>query len=511
MLFAAVVATSLAGWAIVTNLSLVRTLHDPAAHHIDQATLLALVERGRGHQAFETAFEAGDSLFETRFNALDGGGANVGSGQRYTRIPRADLAGPTEWASHVPSRATGPNSSSCTGCHNQPYQDGAGGPESDVHRDPNHTGNLASMIHRNTPHTFGLGAVQRLAEEMTAALAAQRDAAVAQACSSGSPVNVALSAKGVSFGTLVVTVASTQPCTTDLDLSGVSGIDADLVVKPFQWKGNTASIREFARGACNNEIGMQPVELVGAGVDGDFDGVADEITIGDQTALAVYLASQPRPTTKLELEAHGLLATPLAPGEKSAIRRGSQVFADVGCAVCHVPSLSIDDPTFSEPSEETPYRDAVFPSGADPVALGVRPDFPVAMDLTQDQPENQLKDSSGNVVFRLGSFQKDAQGRAVVELYSDLKRHDMGPALAESIDETGCGSSVFLTRSLWGLGSTAPYLHDGRATTVTEAILEHGGEAAASSAAFQALPTPKQKDLVAFLESLVLYKLPESP
>ena len=101
--------------------------------------------------------------------------------------------------------------------------------------------------------------------------------------------------------------------------------------------------------------------------------------------------------------------------------------------------------------------------------------------------------------------------RAVVEIYSDLKRHDMGPGLAESIDETGCGSSVLLTRSLWGLGSTAPYLHDGRATTVTEAILEHGGEATASNAAFQALATPKQKDLVAFLESLVLYKLPESP
>jgi len=106
------------------------------------------------------------------------------------------------------------------------------------------------------------------------------------------------------------------------------------------------------------------------------------------------------------------------------------------------------------------------------------------MDLTEDQPENRIKDSSGNVIHRMGSFRKDAQGRAVVELFSDLKRHDMGPGLAESIDETGCGSSVFLTRSLWGLGSTAPYLHDGRATTVTEAILEHGGEAAASAAAF---------------------------
>src|SRR5262249_30043595 len=61
VLFAAVVATSLAGFAIVTNLSLVQTLHDPAAHHMDQARLLSLVQGGHGHQAFEAAFEAGDS------------------------------------------------------------------------------------------------------------------------------------------------------------------------------------------------------------------------------------------------------------------------------------------------------------------------------------------------------------------------------------------------------------------------------------------------------------------
>ncbi len=43
------------------------------------------------------AFELGDELFGTQFNALDGSGANVGRGQRFTRVPRADLKGPTEW------------------------------------------------------------------------------------------------------------------------------------------------------------------------------------------------------------------------------------------------------------------------------------------------------------------------------------------------------------------------------------------------------------------------------
>ena len=72
------------------------------------------------------AFEGGDELFETVFNALDGVGANVGQGQRFTRMPRADLRGFGEWANHVPARETGPNAASCNSCHNQPSDDGAG-------------------------------------------------------------------------------------------------------------------------------------------------------------------------------------------------------------------------------------------------------------------------------------------------------------------------------------------------------------------------------------------------
>jgi CxxC motif-containing protein (DUF1111 family) len=87
----------------------------------------------------------------------------------------------------------------------------------------------------------------------------------------------------------------------------------------------------------------------------------------------------------------------------------------------------------------------------------------------------------------------------------------MGPGLAEAIDEEGTGASVFLTENLWGVGSTAPYLHDGRATTLTEAILEHGGEADFTRSAFAALSLKEQQDLIAFLNNMVLYKLPPPP
>lgn len=72
----------------------------------------------------------------------------------------------------------------------------------------------------------------------------------------------------------------------------------------------------------------------------------------------------------------------------------------------------------------------------------------------------------------------------------------------------GSGAAVFLTANLWGVGSTAPYLHDGRATTLTEAILAHGGEAAGSRAAFQTLGPREQEQLLAFLHNLVLFKMP---
>jgi cytochrome c peroxidase len=186
------------------------------------------------------------------------------------------------------------------------------------------------------------------------------------------------------------------------------------------------------------------------------------------------------------------------------------VFQATGCSSCHVPSLTIADPVFSEPSKHPDYRDTVFPGGQDPASRGVNSVMPVKFDLTRDQPDNQIK-RSGRVYFRLGSFEKDRQGRAIVRLFGDLKRHDMGPGLAEAIDEEGTGASVFLTENLWGVGSTAPYLHDGRATTLTEAILAHGGEADASRSAFIDLSGREQQDLIAYLNNMVLYKLPPPP
>jgi CxxC motif-containing protein (DUF1111 family) len=143
------------------------------------------------------------------------------------------------------------------------------------------------------------------------------------------------------------------------------------------------------------------------------------------------------------------------------------------------------------------------------VAAGVDPKFPVTFDLTRDQPDNIILDQNGNVRARLGTLRKDAAGKALVELFSDLKRHDLGPLVAESIDEAGTGPSVFLTEALWGVGSTAPYMHDGGSTTLTEAIQRHGGEASGARSAFNSASNQRKSDLLDFLNNLVMFKLEE--
>ena len=500
---------SATAWAYYLNLALVDEQHDPQAEHIAQQDLAAMVANGDSQAAYEMAFSMGDELFEVQFNALDGVGANVGQGQRFTRVPRADLDGEGEWANHFPKRITGPNAESCNDCHNIPDDDGAGEAVTNAIRDPFHSGELGEFINRNTPHVFAPGVVQLVAEEMTAQFHGVVASATDRACQKNRTIARRLRFQRVNFGYIKVIPISTNPCTVEVDTSHVVGIDDDLIVRPFQWKGSVATLRGFNRDAGHNELGMQAVEITGAGVDGDFDGVTDELSVGDITGLTIYLAAQPRPTTLLELNSLGLLDPPLTRDEKRAIRDGRHVFQAIGCASCHTPRFKLSNTIFSEPSQNPAYQEEWFPAGQDPLAEGVDPNNPITFDITKDQLDNMVTDHHGNVIFHLGAFATDNRGRAIVELYGDLKRHDMGPELAESIDDEGIAASVFLTENLWGVGSTAPYLHDGRATTLTEAILYHGGEAEDSRLEFESLSAEERAELIAFLNNLVLFKMEE--
>lgn len=137
-----------------SELATVKAVHTPAFdEHVDQAELNELVEAGDHHAAFELAFELGDEIFESEFNAVDGGGAVVHGHERYSRVPRADQRDTGEWWRHTPARATGPNAAACNHCHIQGGDDGSGVAAANVHRDTLRNGQLAQFIQRATPPT----------------------------------------------------------------------------------------------------------------------------------------------------------------------------------------------------------------------------------------------------------------------------------------------------------------------------------------------------------------------
>lgn len=93
--------------------------------------------------------------------------------------------------------------------------------------------------------------------------------------------------------------------------------------------------------------------------------------------------------------------------------------------------------------------------------------------------------------------------------YTDLLVHDLGPGLDDGYTEGSVKSSEWRTAPLWGLGLSKDsqggrvhLLHDGRAKSIEEAILLHGGEAKNSHQRFNALNEDDKRKVITFLESL---------
>ncbi len=293
----------------------------------------------------------------------------------------------------------------------------------------------------NPPFLFGAGGVQQLAAEMTADLHAQREAARTRPGEA-----VRLRSKGVDFGHIVHLGVE-----GGFDTSDVEGVDDDLVVRPFGRKGEFATIRDFDRDALRFHFGIEPVEDVGADLDADGDGVANEIGVGAVSALEIFEVTLPRPVRDRPTKAS---------------RRGRRLFDALGCAACHRPTLVTRSTDLA----------LSLPSGSGgPHAV---------IDLRAKRP----------------GLAPSRRGGVRVPLFADLKRHYMGEALAESFGSDLDG--FFTTARLWGVADTAPYLHDGRALTLSEAIAMHGGEAESATEAFIDLDERARRDLVAFLKTL---------
>ncbi|HKU89482.1 MAG TPA: di-heme oxidoredictase family protein, partial [Steroidobacteraceae bacterium] len=95
-----------------------------------------------------------------------------------------------------------------------------------------------------------------------------------------------------------------------------------------------------------------------------------------------------------------------------------------------------------------------------------------------------------------------------IHAFTDLLLHDMGDELADGRPDFEALGTEWRTPPLWGVGLTpvvnrhTRFLHDGRARSLEEAVLWHGGEARAARDRFMALPRPERRALLNFLESL---------
>lgn len=515
-------------WLIVGALALAGCEHggesgpDPLAPPGDQPgfPLLAHVSQARiarGEIPFGRLFTLGDELFEAQYTALDGAGAlalpdGTTLTSRFSRVPPGG------------GRFTGPNAQACAGCHNAPFPTSGGEAAANVLQDPARDG-AGPFNLRNTTSLFGSAALQRLAEEMTEDLHAIRDAAEAAAAPGGSPVERDLVSKGISFGRIAVSRDLAGNAT--IDASAVRGVDPDLVVRPYGWKGNATTLRDFVRGAARNELGMEADELVAKGLcltpacddaDPDGDGIVGEFSAGDMTALTIYVGAQETPTTIERLVRDGLAPPPTTQSAQLAAR-GRSLFQQIGCAACHVPELRLEDPVFEEPTLRG--RGQYFDPGVDP---DYDPGRPFRFHLARDGD--------------FPRFEPHPQGGVRVALFGDLRRHRMGRQLADAqatpvsradgsplLDGDGAEvvvePAVFLTAELWGVGNTGPWLHDGRAGSLEEAILLHGedappapgdsdrSEAQEARDAFVALGAGDRLAVVEFLRTLVLFSLPE--
>jgi len=414
----------------------------------------------------------GRQLFQRKFTA------DQGLGPRVSFDAVGDIRG---------NRALGAGLvDSCAGCHGRPR--GAAGFGGDVVTRPDS---------RDAPHLFGLGLKEMLADEMTADLRAREAFAIRKAQQRGLPVTLRLRSKGVQFGHITGLPDGTS------DTSAVAGVDANLRVKPFFLQGGTASMREFIVGAFKAEMGLEAADPILCGVtdpvapaaattvagfhydpaldtferpptcdpssDGDGDGIVNEVDPALVDHMEFYLLNYFKPGRGRQTQ---------------RTHQGRRLMKDIGCTHCHVRDLRI----------ESDRRVADVETVYDPAQGIFNRLFATASTLfsvfDDGEAYPQLLPQSGGFLVR--------------NIFTDFKRHDLGEAFWER-EYDGTFQQEFLTTPLWGVGTTAPYGHDGRSINLREVILRHGGEAAYSSGQFAQLSDGDQQKVLEFLQTLVLF------
>jgi CxxC motif-containing protein (DUF1111 family) len=254
---------------------------------------------------------------------------------------------------------------------------------------------------------------------------------------------------------------------TTPDADGIKG-QANFVFDPesgavhlgrFGWKAGKDSLRHQAASALLEDMSVTtpvyPSRECLAGPATCRTAKADKgLSDADLTAIARYLALVAVPAQRSLVSGFPKGVSPLPALDVDPVRiaAGAKVFTSINCQGCHVTDMR---------------------TGA--------------------------------------SHEMDEVRNQSIRPYTDLLLHDMGPGLADNFAEGMASGSQWRTSPLWGIGYTTRvlagegavgYLHDGRARTLTEAVMWHAGEADKARQRFQALSAADRQALLAFLDSL---------
>ena len=446
----------------------------------------------------------GRRIFCANWTEQDGAGRPTTKGNgRSLSDPTSPLIG-----ARALNRVSGPDANSCMGCHNAPYGIPGGGGDFaagvfvlgqrfdfvtfdrtdtiptrgavDEDQRPASLQDIGNL--RRSPGLFGAGYLEMLAREITADLRTIRDR-------TGIGETTALISKGISFGML------TRRADGSWDVSQVSGLPwqsvvspdpgdpPSLVIRPWHQAGSVVSLREFANNAFNQHHGMQSTERFGIDTDPDGDGITNELTRADITAVAVFQAVMAVPGRVI----------PNDPAIERAVAVGELVFDRIGCATCHIPRLALRKQswTYTEPNPDNPPQNLrAGEAGTIKVSL-IDPRLPQPRLLPSKEDPRSID----------------------VPAYTDFRLHDIGGAedeAREHLDQNQAawspkfrqGNRRFLTKRLWGVANEPPFFHHGLFRTLRQSVLAHHGEAESSRAAFVRSSEYERDSLIEFLKSL---------
>jgi CxxC motif-containing protein (DUF1111 family) len=221
---------------------------------------------------------------------------------------------------------------------------------------------------------------------------------------------------------------------------------ADGRLGRFGWKLEFATLNDFVKAACANELGLANPNQPQATPLGRlaYKGKGIDLTDEQCGLMADFIRALPAPSQIM----------PSDQATAAQARAGRELFRTIGCADCHAETLG--------------------------PAVGIYSDL-LLHDMGID-----LEASSG---YR----QTDCNG---VTPPAPTIPNDRFPASQQPTP------AEWRTAPLWGVADSAPYLHDGRAGTLEDAIEQHGGEAASAAARFNALPPDQRQAVVTFLKTL---------